>query len=222
MEILGKLSLWIHIVAGTLTLIAGPIAIFYNFKDIKKHKKAGKVFFYAMLVVCVTSFLALLKRPDALFFQFLVGIAVLVSSGVLRAVRAIRIMKGDGIRSQDYVFCSALVLLGGWMYYMAGSLFSKDINIAFPILFVVFGTMAFSDAWVNFRLIFRFDATTPMNWYRLHVGTMIGAFTASTTAFTVNAAPFLPWFIQWFGPTLALVPLQIYFGRKIRRKAVAA
>jgi hypothetical protein len=64
-------------------------------------------------------------------------------------------------------------------------------------------------------MLLRADQLAPMVWYKLHVATMLGAFTASTTAFTVNAAHFLPWYIQWFGPTLALLPLQFYFAKKI-------
>ena len=37
MEVLGKITLIIHIIAGVSTLLTGPIAIFYNFKDPKKH-----------------------------------------------------------------------------------------------------------------------------------------------------------------------------------------
>ena len=81
---LGTLSLIIHIVAGVLTLIAGPIAIFANRKYLKLHKIAGNVFFYAMLVVCVSAVIGFLKRPDQVFFQFLLGIAILVFAGILR------------------------------------------------------------------------------------------------------------------------------------------
>jgi hypothetical protein len=58
------------------------------------------------------------------------------------------------------------------------------------------------------------------DWIRLHTSTMLGAFTASSTAFTVNAAPFLPWWAQWFGPTLILLPIQFYFGKKLKKKSV--
>ena len=48
---------------------------------------------------------------------------------------------------------------------------------------------------------------------------MIGAFIASTTAFTVNiGGDYLPWYLQWFGPTIALLPLQFYWGRKLKNQ----
>ena len=44
MEFLGKASLFIHILAGVSTLIAGPIALFYN-KQNKKHKNSRQSVF---------------------------------------------------------------------------------------------------------------------------------------------------------------------------------
>ena len=217
MEVLSHVSLFVHIAAGVLTLVAGPIAIFYNFKDVRKHRLAGKVFFYAMLVICITSVFGYLKRPDQVFFQFLLGIAVLVLAGVLRGVRAIRLMRGGTVQPLDYGYTMLLGLFGFWMVGMAGWLAYRGTAVVFPILFAVFGAASLADTWTNWRSFRRAADMQRLDWYRLHVGSMLGAFTASTTAFTVNAAHFLPWYLQWFGPTLLLVPLQIYFSRRIGR-----
>lgn len=222
-QFLGKISLFIHIAAGATTLLAGPVAIFYNFKNPRRHRLAGKIFFYAMLVVCVTAWLGFFKHPEAVFFQFLLGVATIVFAGVLRGVRAIQFMQG--LRQPGATDFGYTVLLGGfglWMAERAWQHFQAGTMIAFPILFAVFGGMALSDTVQNLRLFSRPAAVEKLAWYRLHVGTMLGAFTASTTAFTVNAAHFLPWYLQWFGPTLALVPLQIYFGRKLKRQQQTA
>ncbi len=219
-QLLGQASLIIHVVAGASTLIAGPVAIFYNFKNPQKHRQAGRVFFYAMLVVCVTAWLAYFKRPDQVFFQFLCGISTLVFAGILRGVRAMRFMKN--LREPglfDWGYTVLLGVFGIWMLWRAAGHFMDGSMLAFPILFAVFGGMALGDTWRNIRL-FRPGAVRvkPMDWYRLHVSSMIGAFMASSTAFTVNAAHFLPWYLQWFGPTLALLPLQFYFARKLNRQ----
>ncbi len=218
MEFLSVFILFIHIVAGALTLIAGPVAIFYNFRDPRKHRLAGKIFFYAMLVVCVTSIAGYLKRPEQVFFQFLLGIAVLVGANVLRGVRAIRLMKGGAVTRFDFTYMIMMGLAGVWMLGMSGRLFFQGAMIAFPILFGVFGLATTSDVAANFRSYLHPERLHRLDWYRAHVGAMLGAFTASTTAFTVNAAPFLPWYLQWFGPTLLILPLQIYFGRMLKRQ----
>ncbi|MBK8556821.1 MAG: hypothetical protein IPL65_14075 [Lewinellaceae bacterium] len=221
MEILGKASLYVHILAGTLTLLAGPVAILYNFKDKQKHKIAGKIFFYAMLVVTVTAWVGYLKRPDVVFFQFLLGISMIVLAGILRGVRSIRFMKGAAIRWYDHFYTLMLALFGIWMVYKSVWHFNAGTMIAFPILFGVFGLGAINDARRNWMLFDQGESVPAQTWYLLHVSTMLGAFTAATTAFTVNAAHFLPWYLQWFGPTLLIVPLQIYFGRKLRKKPAA-
>lgn len=219
MELLGKITLIIHIIAGVSTLITGPIAIFYNFKDPKKHRIVGKAFFYAMLIVGFSSVAGYLKRPDSAFMQFLLGIAIIVLTGVFRGVRSIFLMKGGPVLRFDFGYTAVLGLGGLWMAGMSVWHFQQGTMIAIPILFAVFGGMALNDTWQNVRIFTRPAALQRLDWMRIHAGTMIGAFTASTTAFTVNAAHFLPWWAQWFGPTLLLLPVQVYFGRKLKAMA---
>lgn len=224
LDFFSKLSLYIHIVAGTLTLITGPIAIFYNFKDVRKHRAVGKVFYYAMLVVAISAIIGFFKRPDAVFFQFLLGIALLVLAGIFRGVRSIFLMKGARVNSFDWAYTTLLGLNAVFMLSMSAWHISAGTMIAFPILFGVFGAMSAGDTWVNWKSFRNPAALDRLDWIKLHLGTMLGAFTASTTAFTVNSAHFLPWWAQWFGPTILLVPLQFYFAKKVRdmRKKAAA
>lgn len=225
MELLGKISLFIHIIAGASTLITGPIAIFYNFKDPKKHRIVGKAFYYAMLIVVFSAILGFFKHPTHVFAQFLLGLSLLVLAGISRGVRSIFLMKGDAVKQFDWAYTVLLGLNGLWMLGMSAWHFTLGTMIAFPILFAVFGFMSMGDVWQNFRIFSNPALLHRLDWMRLHTSTMLGAFTASTTAFTVNAAHFLPWWAQWFGPTLLLLPLQFYFGNKLksmRRVAVGA
>ncbi len=225
MELIGKIALIIHIIAGGSTLITGPLAIFYNFKDPKKHRIVGKTFFYAMLVVVISSVSGLIKHPDSAFYQFLFGLSILVLCQILRGVRSIFLMKGGAVTNLDWTYTTVLGLNGVWMLSMAAWHFSLGTMIAIPILFSVFGAMSLLDVPKNWRVFSQPQLLHRLDWMRLHTSTMLGAFTASTTAFTVNAAHFLPWWAQWFGPTLLLLPLQIYFGGKLktmRKKAVPA
>jgi uncharacterized membrane protein len=204
-----------HITAGISTLIAGPIAIFYNFKNPRNHRLAGKIFFYAMLYVCISAVFGYLRRPDLVFYQFLLGIAVLVFTGSIRGVRGIQIMKGSSVRWADIALAVLLGLFGCWMLFRAVQMMNGD-NPAFPILFSIFGMAALGDTYRSLKKYLNPTQVHQLDWYAMHVSSMLGAFTASTTAFTVNVAHFLPWYLQWFGPTLLLLPLQFYFGRKIK------
>lgn len=215
LELLGKISLYIHIIAGFSTLVTGPIAIFYNFKDPKKHRVVGKTFFYAMLIVAISAIMFFFKHPEKTFSQFLLGIALLVLAGIFRGVRSIFLMKGGTVSSFDFAYTVLLGLNGLFMLGMSVWHFQAGTMIAFPILFGVFGLMSLADTRVNLRVFCNPAALHRLDWMRLHSSTMIGAFIASTTAFTVQTAHFLPWYLQWFGPTLLLLPFQIYFARKL-------
>ncbi|MDO8367763.1 MAG: hypothetical protein Q7T20_13260, partial [Saprospiraceae bacterium] len=123
----------------------------------------GVVRLCAMLIVATSAIIGYFKHPDLVFFQFLLGIAVLVLAGIFRGVRSIFLMKGGQVLTFDWGYTVLLSLNAVFMLSMH-----------------------------------------PLDWMQLHLGTMLGAFTASTTAFTVNSAYFLPWWAQWFGPTLLL------------------
>jgi uncharacterized membrane protein len=213
---MAQISLIIHILAGILTLVSGPIAIFYNFKNTKLHRLFGKIFFWAMNVVCFSAVIGWLKHIDVAFYQFLLGIAIIVWAGILRGVRAIFVMKGSQIIRFDYVYTILLAMFALWMLGMSVYHFQQKTMIAIPILFGVFGTGAMTDVRKNFQMYKNTSKYSKKAWLALHISSMLGAFTASTTAFTVNAAHFLPWYLQWFGPTLCLLPLQIYWGRKMK------
>lgn len=212
-----ELILWIHVIAGSVTLLTGPMAIFFNFRDPKRHKVVGKIFFYAMLLVCFSSLGGYFMHPGQVFYLFLLGISVLVLGGTLRGVRAMMLMRGAAVNVLDYLHNIMMPLNGLWMLGMALRLSQKEGMLAFVILFSVFGLGAFSELRRSWQALRYPETLTRMTWMRIHSSNMVGAFIASTTAFTVNTAHYLPWYIQWFGPTLLLVPVQVYFGRKLKR-----
>ena len=216
--ILGKISLYIHIAAGMTTLIAGPIAIYANLKNKKLHRTAGMAFFVAMNIVCISAVIGYFKHRDQLFYVFLLGIAIFVYGGILRGVRAVKLMKGGKVITFDFVYSTLLGLAGLWMLSMAVWSYTKGSEIALVILFAAFGSAVLKDTYENFQHFLNPDNYSPVLWLKWHVASMLGAFTASSTAFTVNTAHYLPWYIQWFGPTILLLPLQIYWGRRFKRQ----
>jgi phosphate starvation-inducible membrane PsiE len=217
MDLLTKLHLILHVTAGISTLIAGPVAIFYNYKDVRKHRLAGKVFFYAMLYVCASAIVGYFRHSDMVFYQFLLGIAILVLAGILRGVRAIMIMKGDQVRPFDWVYSVLLVVFGCWMIHRGIGYFHAGESAMFTVLFCVFGFGSINDAAAMLRMYWKAAGLHRLDWYKAHVVSMIGAMTASTTAFMVNiASATLPWYIVWFGPTLLFIPVQVYFVRQVK------
>ena len=221
MSTLSLLSVIIHVVAGTTTLIAGPIAIFTNRRYIRIHKVAGMAFFIAMNVVCLTAIIGYFKQPDKVFYQFLLGISVFVYGAILRGIRCIQIMKGKQVFWFDFAYTGLLGLFGFWMLGMAAWNYSKGMEMIFPILFTAFGSAVLKDAYQNYRIFSHPERIVKMEWQRLHTMSMIGAMIASTTAFLVNVGgDHVAWYIQWFAPTILMTPLQIYWSRKIKKTMV--
>ncbi len=216
MDNIWNINLILHIAAGTLTLLLGPVAIYTNQQYLQVHRPVGKVFYYAMIFVCASAAFSFARHPNHIFAQFLLGIAVFVWAGLMRGVRALQLMKRAPVVPWDYVYTGLLALGGLAMVGRSIWLWSMGASIAFPILFMVFGAAALWDVRSNLQFFRQAEQMHRLDWLRVHVLSMVGAFIASTTAFTVNAAPFLPWYLQWFGPTLILTPVQIYFGRRIR------
>lgn len=214
MEFLGQLNLIIHVIAGGGMLVTAPLAFLINTKNIKNHKIAGKVFNYCMAIVVITTFTGFLKDPSNIFRQFLLAIGVLTAYNVVKGVRAIQIMKGSEIKKFDYINLSVLGLAGlgllGASFYTA---FIGNFPTSISILFGVFGllmTIEVPQMWKKYSN----PSKNKLDWFRIHIGSMMGAFIASCTAFTVNVLPGLPMLVGWFGPTILLTPLAIYYSRK--------
>lgn len=216
MATLVNIHLIMHIVAGILTLTMGPIAIFSNMKNVKLHRITGKIFFFAMMYTCFSAILGYFRHEGQIFYTFLLGISVLVFGNILRGVRAIQIMKGGEVKRFDFVYTALLALFGIWMIGMGVYNYFQTYQMAISILFGVFGIGTLVSVRENLQRFMQPHLFSKAQWLHFHVSTMIGALTASTTAFTVNTAThYLPWYIQWFGPTLILLPLQFYWKKRL-------
>ena len=216
MEFLGQLNIIIHVIAGTGMLLTAPIAFLINTKSIKYHRIAGKIFNYCMAIVGITSFIGFLKSPSSIFRQFLVAIAILTAYNVIKGVRAIQIMKGSKIKRFDFINLYVLTFAGFFLVGAAAYSYF-NFNISITIIFAVFGIACLAEFPRQWKRLST-PLTDKKEWFRIHIGAMMGAFIASMTAFTVNAVPWLPDLVKWFGPTVVLVPLIIFYTRKFAPK----
>lgn len=215
--LLGKIFVFLHVLAGIVTLVAGPVAIFYNFKNAKNHRLAGKIFFYAMLFVCFSAVIGYLKRPELIFYQFLLGISSIVFIGMITGIRAMLFMKNKAqLNALDWGVALLGVATGAIMMLRAVQNWADDGELIFSVLFVVFGVMTLKDGIKHLKRLLDFSKISKQIWYKVHISNMLGGFIASTTAFTVNTGQSLPWVIQWFGATIVLTPVIFYFNRKLK------
>ncbi len=218
MELLLDINRILHIVTGVSTLVAGPIAIFFNFKNPRNHRIAGQIFFWSMAYVTFGGAFAILRNPTDTFYQFLFFLAFFTMLGTIRGVRAIQFFKGknaptsfDGLifRTQIGVG-AAMIALGGFQFL------GKNGGSPVPILLAVFGAACIFSG-IGFRKrLSQFAALDRRVWYRMHISDMVGAFTASTTAFVVQTCHFLPPLVQFFGPGFLLAPITYYFLKKLK------
>ena len=221
MENFGQLNILIHVIAGGGMLLFAPAAFLINVKNIQRHRLAGKIFNYCMAIVGITTLIGVLKDPTNLFRQFLMAILIFTVYNVVKGVRSIQIMKGSEVKKIDYINIGLLGMAGVFLIGAAGWLYFKNNGLTGPILFGVFGLLSLFEIRPALKLL-KTGKDDKNELFRQHIGAMMGAFIASTTAFTVNAFHSLPVLIQWFGPAIILSPLVVYYTRKFapKKKAV--
>lgn len=209
----------IHIICGVVALLAGLGAILFR-KKVSYHKVFGKIYFYSMSVIFVSSiYLSLIKSN-----VFLLCVAFFSYYQCLVAFRALRLKKihlGQGPTKQDWfieiVFCCAHISFVTFAIYQ----FILG-NTSIGIVSFIFGATGLS---ANRSTIKRLKGKISEKnyWLIAHVSGMLGSYIGAITAFTVNNNQRLgmPDLLAWLGPTLVLVPIIVYEVRKLRWSTIS-
>jgi uncharacterized membrane protein len=189
----------IHIVAGATALITGLIAML-TLKGGKVHRLNGKLYFWSMAVIFVTSiYMSLFK--EMIFF---VLVALFSFQGAFNGYRILYLKKlgqGQKAGALDYIGLSVGALSTAVMLYL-GIINSIKSNQAGYVL-LIFGVFYALGVWQEWRK-FSKPPTEKMFWIYKHIGQMGGAYIATMTAFLVNNArffPFIPQIVLWLLPT---------------------
>jgi hypothetical protein len=203
-----KIILALHVTSGFLALVCGLIAIITK-KGSRPHRKAGKIFFYSMLAVPFTAVNLALIKPN----QFLLMIGIFAFYLNYAGYRAI---KNKSLRPSalDWII---LVLSTINILFMV---FSMDIILT---VFGGVGVYAATRNWIANVKAMNNKITHPKAWLKMHIGMMMGAFTATLTAFLVVNYPVLarthlPNLFFWFLPAIILFPLSFYWRWKYTGK----
>ena len=201
-------SLWLHIVAGTVALLAGVIALVTT-KGGRRHRQAGRMFLVSMGVVVATVFVLL--ALDATSFRIILTL-VAIFSGYL-AFSGYRWLSRKRPSSTAHVIdwgaaasvILACVGLGVWgvTWFLDGR--------SFGIVMVVFGGIGVAFGTMDMRL---FHSDDHGEWMVSHLQRMIGAFIATVSAVSaVNLTPLLG-IVAWLWPTVLGIPLIYYWSDK--------
>lgn len=202
----------LHIAAGTVSLVAGIVAIATK-KGGRRHKQAGRVFVASMGIVVITA--APLALADWNLFLF--GITVFSGYLVFNGYRVLaRKRLGPGAAGRiDWaghltmvVFSVAMTSAGIWTLIDGFEL--APVLLAFGVIGGILAGRELNEI--------RRPSSDRMAWLYRHIGFMGGAFIATVTAsITVNLT-MLPPIIQWLGPTLVGVPMIIHTTNRYRKK----
>lgn len=191
--------LWVHIASGFIALLVGLITMATK-KGGRNHIFSGRIYFYAMLGVFLTSCLMFFFKPEKLLFLFLIGIFSFYNT--LSGVRLLYYKnKGKKSRKLDWFICSFVFCIGLTMVGLGIKALIIG-NIGRAVLYIVFGTICFLISGSDLKFLLDQDKglNAPGAHLTKHVIRMGGSYIATFTAFVVVNNFFLPPLIAWLGP----------------------
>src|SRR6187551_1975082 len=131
-------ALVLHIIAGSLALLSGPFAMYYQDGG-RIHRVSGKTFFWAMMMVALSGFIMSAMKSNL----FLLMIAVFSFSMTFSGYRALHLKKLHRGTKASALDWTALIICGlfglGLMLFGIMALASNS----FGIVSVVFGFILF-------------------------------------------------------------------------------
>lgn len=200
-----------HIVAGTIAFLVAPAVLIMK-KGGRTHRLWGKVFFYAMTVVCL---MAVIMAPmHKNLFLLMVGIfSFYLAFTGYRAVFRKNSYKGEKTAAIDWFFAILNTLFSFGLFILG----TTQTDTPFGIIAMVFGGIG---TWLGGKNIYQFirPSGNKHSWLFYHMNGMITAYIAAVSAFSAVNMGFLPTVLQWLWPTLIGIPLLSIWMRKYKMK----
>lgn len=218
MESLVLTSRIIHVLAGSLALISGLLAIIFR-NRVKLHKPVGKIYFWCMTVIFFTStFMSLYKNN-----MFLLCIGFFTYYSCITAYRSLKLKKLHINQSPSKFDWFIEIVFGlthiGFVCFAIYLLLHQKTT--FGIISLVFGLIGLRGNQTTINR-FRKKLVYKNYWLLAHIGGMLGSYIGALTAFLVNNYKIvpLPPIVLWLGPTVFLVPLIAYEINKHQKKSI--
>lgn len=211
----------VHIAAGLLCLVAGPVAMLARPKGGALHRRAGRLFLWLMLLLAVTAAALLVFRWNPFFFALSVFSFYLAFSGwrVLRR-KCPYLGKTERALPLDWLAAITTVAVGAVsvLLFRRGT-FGEEAA-------VVLGTLSFAVAAALYDL-WRFAcpralAGYPILWLLEHLTKVSGAYIAVACAFSgtiFTHSDFLPVAIAQTWPAAVGVPLMLFVANRYWRRS---
>lgn len=216
MELLLRLTIYLHALSGFTALIAGGLAM-GSAKGKPAHRRAGKIYFYGMSGVFVTAVIVSLAKN----LPFLLMVGFFSYHMVCSGYRALSLKKLHRQQRPALIDWTIAGLAGTFNTALLAWGLYKLLHDSQPvgIIALVFGLIGMQFVLQNLRTYFR-KPKDKNHWLQSHIGGMIGGYIATWTAFLVVNISFLPALLTWLGPTAIGLPVIIYHIRRVRQKPV--
>ncbi len=194
-----KVILFIHVLSGFTALFCGLIASIAK-KGRKVHVLSGRIYYYGMLGVFLTSTALFCLEGMRLLFLLLVGIFSFYF--VHFGVRTLKIKNiASNVKWHDLAYVT-LVLLSGLTMIVCSFLYNVHKGDGLGVLFLVFGALTLTATVKDLSdlLKLKYKGINGQHSVLMHVSRVGGGYIATVTAFLVTNIQFLPPLVVWIGP----------------------
>lgn len=203
----------IHILAGTLALMAAVLAVVSS-KGEKVHIIAGRTYFWGMTIIFLTAIPMSIVSGKVFLFLIAIFSFYLAYAG-MRFAR-----NRTGIANIfDWVAVGLMILSGMVMWCLA--IFYFINNNSQYITLIIFGFIAISLGYTDFRG-YRNKSAIGKQRIARHLTNMLAGTIAVITAVLVTNIYIEPVFILWILPTIVITPIIFWWNRKytVSNKAI--
>lgn len=197
------LLLILHVLSGSLALACGSLAIISK-KGNPFHVVNGRIYFAAMLFVCLTA----LALSAGSLNRFL-GMTAVFS--LYQTVEGYKVLKSNKLLCNltDFILLPAFVLNAVWMIVSGNPVL---------LLFAAISVFIIAGRILTFIHIRSGKKVQYSQHIQRHVGMMCGSYIAALTAFLVNVKPLQGSMILWFIPFMFILPYMIYWIVRLKQK----
>lgn len=218
-------SLFLHVIAGVLSLVFGLVAMLVRKKGGKIHNVSGLIFYWSMAFIFITAILFVILYPTLLKYHFFLTIGIVSFYPTFSGKRVLSMKKGLNVKWYDWLGAFAVLISGVIMIAYGVFLIIKGIS-AYTTLFFIFGIFSVILGVVDVYTFSGRRNLGKMHWFFGHAAKMIGAYSAAVTAFCVNIVPrFLPddtslfvFILTWVGPAVVFGFVSRYYRKKYQVK----
>ncbi len=210
-----KIMLLVHIIAGTLAVLAGTAAVAVP-KPVRSrstlHRRAGRAFQWFMAFVIVTATMMTIAHFNAYF----AGLTAAALMGVFSGERVLQRKNGERGTAADWIVTLLIIAVSSYLaYLLAMGRVTKNVPV---VRALAYGTSAYAFYDVYRFLFPRAWPFRPKLWLYEHIVKMIGGYSGAVAAFSGSVLVMFPppWRQLWatFAGWILAVAMVVYYARQ--------